>query len=90
MQPIKIYQNLCLMETNEDALNAVLDKEVLCGILTVNFEKGKAEFHCINYHLNFECFGILVVTEKQEQIILIAGERTYVFSSNKPEYARYV
>lgn len=89
MQPIRIYQNVYLIETNDNALNAVMNENALYGMLMVNYEKGQAEFDCRDYRLNFECFGINV-EEKQGQIILITGERNYIFSSNEPDFERYL
>ena len=86
MLSIKVYPNLYLIETSEDVLQAVIEEEVFCGMLIVDYKKGQAEFHCEKYQLYFECFGIQV-QEKEEQLILFAGERDYIFSSHKPEYA---
>lgn len=89
MQPIRIYQNVYLIETNDDALNAVMNENALYGMLMVNYETGQAEFDCRDYRLNFECFGINV-EEEQGQINLMTGERNYIFSSHKPDFERYL
>ena len=78
------YQNMFLVDSSDSEINDMLERKLMCGTLTIDFEEGFVRYQCDSFMLEFYAIGI---EDRLETDHIIEAEEMgnyYVFSSDQP------
>lgn len=78
------YRNMFLADSSVSEINDLLNRKLLCGTLTIDFEEGFVRYRCDSLTLEFYAIGIEDRLETNHVIEAEEMGNYYVFSSDQP------